>query len=170
MTEKIGVSIREYARQRGVSHTAVQKAISDERIKPLPDGTIDPEAADRQWTENTNPARAASAPSGIKAIQEIKLKNEAALLHYKVQRESGKYIPKEEVRNLASVVFADLREQFLARCHRLAPRLVNQSDILKIARLLEEDTKQMITEYRNDFQERILASDSASVVEEGNTE
>lgn len=166
----MGMSIREYARHRGCHHSSVQQAIVENRIIPLADGTIDPAVADKQWAENTNPVRNAAQPSGIKAIQEIKLKNEAALLHYKVQRESGKYIPKEEVRNLASIIFADLREQLLNRCHRLAPRLVGQSDILKIARLLEEDTKQIITEYRNDFQDRILASDSASVVEDGDTE
>lgn len=169
MADKQGISIREYARHRGVSHTAVIKAIDDKRITPLPDGSIDSEAADKQWADNTNPARTQNISGGIKAIQEIKLKNEAALLHYKVQRESGKYVPKEDVRNLASVVFADLREQFINRCHRLAPRLVNQSDILKIARLLEEDTKQMIAEFRNDFQNRILAIDTAAPVEEGDT-
>lgn len=166
----MGLSIREYAKHIGRHHSTVQEAIASGKIKPLADGTIDMEQADREWRDNINPARAVNAPSGIKAIQEIKLKNEAALLHYKVQKESGKYIPKEEVRNFTSAIFADLREQLIGRCHRLAPRLVNQSDISKIARILEEDTKQIITEYRNDFQSRILASDSANIVENGDTE
>ncbi|WP_128515187.1 elements of external origin [Tabrizicola thermarum] len=52
----MGVSRREYARLRGVSESAVRKAISTGRISVEPDGTIDPERADRQWDERTDPA------------------------------------------------------------------------------------------------------------------
>ena len=53
----MGLSIRAYARHRGVSHVAVKKAIDTGRIRPLPDGTIDPVAADAQWAANTTPTR-----------------------------------------------------------------------------------------------------------------
>lgn len=49
----MGLSIRAYARHRGVSHVAVKKAIDTGRITALPDGTIDPDAADAQWAQNT---------------------------------------------------------------------------------------------------------------------
>lgn len=55
----MGLSIRAYARRRGVSHVAVKKAIDSGRITPLPDGTIDPETADVQWAKNTLPRRRA---------------------------------------------------------------------------------------------------------------
>jgi hypothetical protein len=58
----MGLSIRAYARHRGVSHVAVKKAIDTGRITPLPDGTIDPVAADAQWAANTTPTR--RSPSG----------------------------------------------------------------------------------------------------------
>lgn len=54
-----GVSLREYARRRkeqglsGGSHVAVKKAIDTKRITTLPDGTIDPERADKEWARNT---------------------------------------------------------------------------------------------------------------------
>jgi hypothetical protein len=58
----MGLSIRAYARHRGVSHVAVKKAIDTGRITPLPDGTIDPDAADAQWAQNTlQPRKAAAA-------------------------------------------------------------------------------------------------------------
>jgi len=58
----MGLSIRAYARHRGVSHVAVKKAIDTGRITPLPDGTIDPEAADAQWAQNTlQPRKATTA-------------------------------------------------------------------------------------------------------------
>jgi hypothetical protein len=53
----MGLSIRAYARHRGVSHVAVKKAIDTGRIAPLPDGTIDPVVADAQWAANTTPTR-----------------------------------------------------------------------------------------------------------------
>nr|WP_284155242.1 elements of external origin [Sulfuricystis thermophila] len=55
----MGLSIRAYARHRGVSHVAVKKAIDTGRITTLADGTIDPETADAQWARNTvQPRRA----------------------------------------------------------------------------------------------------------------
>jgi hypothetical protein len=42
----MGVSRRSYAAQRGVSESAVCKAIVTGRITTLPDGTIDPARAD----------------------------------------------------------------------------------------------------------------------------
>jgi hypothetical protein len=57
----MGLSIRAYARHRGVSHVAVKKAIDTGRITALPDGTIDPDAADAQWAQNTLQPRRAAA-------------------------------------------------------------------------------------------------------------
>ena len=61
----MGLSIRAYARHRGVSHVAVKKAIDTGRITALPDGTIDPEAADAQWAQNTLQPRRAAAPEQV---------------------------------------------------------------------------------------------------------
>jgi hypothetical protein len=49
----MGLSIRAYAQHRGVSHTAVAKAIKAGRISKEPDGSIDPAKADAQWVRNT---------------------------------------------------------------------------------------------------------------------
>lgn len=53
----MGISIRAYGRHRGVSEAAVRKAIRAGRITPEPDGTIDPEKADAEWTRNTDVAQ-----------------------------------------------------------------------------------------------------------------
>ena len=65
----MGLSIRAYARHRGVSHVAVKKAIDTGRITPLPDGTIDPEIADAQWAQNTLQPRKADAPEPAQAAK-----------------------------------------------------------------------------------------------------
>ncbi len=51
-----GLSQRAYARHRGVTHRAVQKAIKAGRITTNADGTIDPTRADSEWVLNTDPA------------------------------------------------------------------------------------------------------------------
>nr|WP_230548454.1 elements of external origin [Pseudomonas aeruginosa] len=61
MKVTMGLSIRAYARHRGVSHVAVKKAIDTGRITALPDGTLDPDAADAQWAQNTLQPRRAAA-------------------------------------------------------------------------------------------------------------
>jgi len=48
------VSIRAYAKHRGVSHTAVEKAVKQGRIRTV-DGKIDVEQADRDWNRNSSP-------------------------------------------------------------------------------------------------------------------
>ena len=53
----MGVSRRQYAAHRGVSHTAVAKALATGRITAEADGTIDPAKADRQWDTATDPAK-----------------------------------------------------------------------------------------------------------------
>jgi hypothetical protein len=53
----MGISIRAYARHRGVSDTAVHKAIRSGRITPEADGTIDAARADRDWARNTDEPR-----------------------------------------------------------------------------------------------------------------
>jgi len=49
----MGLSIRAYARHRGVSDTAVHKAIRAGRITPESDGSLDPQRADQQWANHS---------------------------------------------------------------------------------------------------------------------
>src|SRR4029450_2483472 len=53
----MALSARAYARHRGVSHTAVQKALRAGRIVALPDGTIDPTVGDAAWNAAAEAAR-----------------------------------------------------------------------------------------------------------------
>jgi hypothetical protein len=58
----MGLSIRAYARERGVSHVAVLRAIKTGKVTPEPDGTIDPAKADASWERSTDPGRARPTP------------------------------------------------------------------------------------------------------------
>ena len=80
----MGISIRAYARHRGVSHVAVQKAIKAGRIPVEPDGTVDPAKADAAWKRTTDPGRtrkpeAARRAPGSASGPRVKPVSEAAL-------------------------------------------------------------------------------------------
>jgi hypothetical protein len=53
----MGISIRAYARHRGVSDAAVRKAIAAGRITPEADGTLDAQRIDAEWVHNTEAPR-----------------------------------------------------------------------------------------------------------------
>ena len=63
----MGISIRAYARHRGVSDAAVRKAIAAGRITPEANGTVDPERADAEWARNTEAPRSGTRARAIKA-------------------------------------------------------------------------------------------------------
>ena len=71
----MGISIRAYARQRGVSHVAVLRAAKAGRIPLEADGTIDPARADAAWDRSTDPAKAKGtakpAPEKLKPVAEV---------------------------------------------------------------------------------------------------
>lgn len=58
------MGLREYARHRRVSHTAVQRAIRDGRIRRRADGKIDASEADLEWVRNTDQARPRNSVTG----------------------------------------------------------------------------------------------------------
>ncbi|MBH1620511.1 elements of external origin [Stenotrophomonas maltophilia] len=62
----MGISIRAYARHRGVSDAAVRKAIAAGRVTPEADGTIDAERVDREWARNSDAPRNGTATRAVK--------------------------------------------------------------------------------------------------------
>ena len=57
------ISQRAYARRRGISHVAVQRAVRYGHITVV-DGKIDPERADREWRENTDQSKPRNSITG----------------------------------------------------------------------------------------------------------
>ena len=62
----MGISIRAYARHRGVTDTAVHKAIRTGRISTEPDGTLDADRADQEWARNTDAPNSGTAQRTVK--------------------------------------------------------------------------------------------------------
>ena len=59
------LTIRGYARHRGVSHTAVRKALATGRITAGPGGRIDPTLADAQWSQSTDLSKPLNSVIGV---------------------------------------------------------------------------------------------------------
>jgi hypothetical protein len=56
------MSLRAYAKHRGETLGAVQKALKTGRITALKSGKIDPAAADKAWSQGTDPSKQRKAP------------------------------------------------------------------------------------------------------------
>lgn len=69
----MGVSLRAYAKHRGVSDTAVRKAIKSGRIQAESDGTIDIDKVDKQWDRNTDRAQQRKSSGATKAVPKAAL-------------------------------------------------------------------------------------------------
>jgi hypothetical protein len=74
----MGLSVRAYARHRGVSHVAVMKAVRAGRIPQEADGTIDPAKADAAWEAQTDPAKRPATVKASPAIPSVSILPEAA--------------------------------------------------------------------------------------------
>jgi hypothetical protein len=58
------LSVRAYARHRGVTHRAVQLAVAAGRITKGRDGLLNPKTADAQWAANTDETKSRHSVSG----------------------------------------------------------------------------------------------------------
>src|SRR5687768_18016976 len=130
------VSIRAYARHRGISHTAVQKAIKQGRIQQAGDGRVDLEQADRDWGRNTSevnapkPTAKASEPSGgptysqSRAVRELYL---ARLAKIEFEERSCKLVSRDEVTVVAFTKARTVRDNLLNVPDRLAAMLAAEN-------------------------------------------
>jgi hypothetical protein len=153
----MGVSLRAYARMRGCSLTAVQKAISSKRITTLADGTIDPDRANQEWARNTFagqtihkpgatppdriPPEHAVAQSGDPVIAYLRARAvkesfaaQTAKLEY--EERAGKLIPAARAAEYAAGFSSIVKDGLMAMPDRLAPMLAAVDDEKTIHRML----------------------------------
>ncbi len=132
----MGMSVRAYARHRGVSHVAVIKAIQSGRITPESDGTIDPAKADAQWASNTRPSAAlepedaATSPQprvgapDYRTSRAIREAYAARLAKLEFEERAGKLISTDEVKVTVFNLARRTRDWLLQIPRRIAPQIV----------------------------------------------
>jgi len=138
----MGLSMRAYARHRGVSHVAVKKAIDTGRITTLADGTLDPDDADAQWARNTLPPRKGAEPTKAKAPKARPAPSDAAPQRDALEPEdpvpplSSKGTTLLQARTANEVLKAQLNEVELAqRKKELVNRAQAVAHVFKLARI-----------------------------------
>jgi hypothetical protein len=166
------MSLRGYARHRGVSLKAVQKAVQAGRIRLTPEGKIDREEADRDWERNTRaaarpvpvampaPARPepelqssapprSEAPGGAleyaraRAVRET---YEARLARLKYEEKLRKLLNADEVEVAAFNRFRGFRDRMLNIPDQLAPVLAAETDPRRVHELLAAAIRQALQE------------------------
>ena len=131
----MGVSIREYARMRGVSHTAVANAVKGGRISAEPDGSIDPEKANVQWEQNSRPrvdnggdavdvGPAKSGAPDYKVSRAIREAYAARLAKLEFEEKSGKLVNLDEVKIATFNMARQARDRLLQIPRKVAPAVI----------------------------------------------
>lgn len=127
------VSLRAYARHRGVSLRAVQKAIGSGRIEKSPDGRIDVAAADATWESRTAPRPGTAAQNRVASPPE-------SLANGYVPRETSnapQFEPRSELPPGSGIDYSRaraVRESYLARLAKIefeerAGKLVSRDEV-----------------------------------------
>ncbi|MGQ9919552.1 MAG: hypothetical protein ACUVS7_19320 [Bryobacteraceae bacterium] len=154
------LSLRAYAKHRGVSLAAVQKAIHSGRITPNADGLIDSERADAEWSAKTRPGqrRSRSAPPVVRepaeasaaggldyfrarAIRESYL---ARLAKIEFEEKTAKLVNRDEVQVAGFTRGRVVRDNLLNIADRLAATLAAESDVDRVHRILSDEIRRAL--------------------------
>jgi len=151
------LSIRAYARHRGVTEAAVRKAIRQGRVSKGKNGKINPKTADKEWGQNTDPAQikavfteekpdysqnsipnTANGPS-YQQSRAIKEAYGAKLLRLQFEKESKKLISIDDVKVSAFNAARMTRDRILNIPDRVIPQLVGKTNIFEMKEILKAE-------------------------------
>lgn len=166
------LSLRAYARHRGVSLAAVQKAIKSGRITPTPEGLIDSDRADVDWSSKTQPSHhrlrpARSAPVAPAAVASPAVAREpvetsntngldyfrarairegylARLAKIEFEERSGKLVSRDEVQVAAFTRARVVRDNLLNIPDRVAATVAAETDPNKVHSILSDEIRRAL--------------------------
>ncbi len=171
------LSLRAYAKHRGVSLKAVQKAIASGRITTTADGKIDVARADDEWQRNTTPKQRpvstprptpapAPAPVPIAIADDqpradppavggldyakaraIREQYNARLAKIEYEERIGKLLSRDEIQVAAFNKYRTFRDLFLSMPDRLAAMLAAETDPVKVHAILLADIRRTLNEF-----------------------
>jgi hypothetical protein len=151
------LSIKDYALHRSTSITAVRKAIKSGRIALNKNGKLDPNVADRQWLDNTDPAKqrkkvnettgkASSYGPNYHQSRAIKEAYNARLTKLQFEKESKKLISVDEVKISAFNAGRMVRDRILNIPDRVIPNLIGKTDIFEMKEILKAELLKALEE------------------------
>lgn len=160
MARKKEITLREFSRLRGVSHTATNKARREGRITarrgPRGEYLVDPEVAEKQWQENTRPAAAAAArpdsAQGSQAHSNAIIKSIDAKMRLLDLEERQKNLFKaNEAAPLWDRLGRDTRDAVEAVPDRVCDLLAAMTDPKAIKRMLLDELRAALRHVVNEF-------------------
>lgn len=162
------VSLREYARMRGVNLNAVQTALKSGRIHKTADGKIDVDVANKEWFMNTDPAKSRKtdplfeAQSGLanggkqnfSTFQQAKTADvyyRAMLAKAKLKMITGETIDRKKAGQYAFNLGRSLRDLFISFPTRYGSLIAAEIDVdeHKMVTVLDEYIRKLLTESRD---------------------
>jgi hypothetical protein len=151
------LTIKDYALYRNTSITAVRKAIKAGRITLNKNNKLDPSVADRQWLDNTDPAKqrkevnevtgkANSYGQNYHQSRAIKEAYNARLTKLQFEKESKKLISVDEVKISAFNTGRMVRDRILNIPDRVIPNLIGKTDIFEMKEILKTELLKALEE------------------------
>jgi len=162
----MAVSVREFARRKGVSDTAIHKAVERGEITREPDGRIDP-AKNAHWSPraqirgqgddlsgHTRAAPEEERPSGIPDYAKSRAIREAyaaRLAKLEFEEKSGRLVSADEVRIEQFRIARALRDRLLQLPAKIAPEIValvvEDADVVAVEQMLETALRELLAEF-----------------------
>lgn len=165
-----GISIREFGRREGVSHTAVQKALATGHLARLPDGKIDEALVGTGWRAANR--KAGNLPGEVASVDELadrvatriqadgllsiadaeKMKENylARLRQLEYDTKAGAVVPAADGVELVTKEYAAVRSRLLAIPAELAPRLHRLKTLPEIQAALSAAVTEALEELTGD--------------------
>jgi hypothetical protein len=167
------LSLRAYAKHRGVSLKAVQKAIQSGRIRTTSDGKVDVEQADGDWQRNTGPRpragiasssppprrvpmaapdpprqeMTAAGPLDYARARAVHENYKARLAKMEFDKRSGKLVNSDEVQVATFNLLRMLRDRALNIPDRVSATLAAESDPAKVHAILTTEIRKALLDF-----------------------
>lgn len=164
------LTIRGYARHRGVSDKAVRKAIEAGRITLEENGKINPKKADQEWKENTDeskknitqPSMGENLPAvnGKPSFAKIKTAHElykAQLTQLALQEKKGQLINKDQAKVQVYKLGRQVRDSWMNWPARVSATMAAELGVDEHA--LHQALERYVREHLNDIGEGKLNFD-----------
>lgn len=156
----MAMSLRAYARYRGVALSAVQKAIKSGRISVQPDGRIDSAQADIQWAQNTERHAPPVAQRGqdeddgssfggsqYTKARAVREHYQARLAKIDYEERVAKLVPKDEVQVAAFNKFRQFRDHMLNIPDRVAAMVAAESDSARCYEIIAIEIRRALNDF-----------------------
>lgn len=157
------MSMRAYARHRGVTHTTVMMAVRTGRISINADGKIDPVQADQEWAMSTDLTKPLNSVTGSTAKGSQRKQTGSVALNFNAARAAhetykarraklefeqlaGKLVNAEDVRRRWFTAGRRVRDSIMTVADRVAPIVTGMNDSSEVHRIIANELRTALEE------------------------